>query len=83
MTETTSRRRFVVVTTVWTLSAIIGLTVAILAVGWLGLWVAVGVFACLGTTLAGGVIGQFLFASDFDAMIEARRVGPGGGDTSS
>jgi hypothetical protein len=83
MAEMTSRRRFVVVTTVWTLSAIMGLTVAILAVGWLGLWVAVGVFACLGTTVAGGVIGQVLLASDFDAMIEARRSGSGGGDTSS
>jgi hypothetical protein len=83
MAEMTNRRRFVVVTTVWTLSAIMGLTVAILAVGWLGLWVAVGVFACLGTTIAGGLIGQFLFASDFDAMIEARRVRVEGDDTPS
>ena len=39
MTKMTSGRRYVMIMAVWTLSAILGLTVALAAVGWLGLWV--------------------------------------------
>jgi hypothetical protein len=69
--------RIVMIMAVWTVSAILGLTVAVLAVGWLGLWVAVGAIGAFGTTIVSGVIGQFLFATDFDAMIEERRGGAG------
>jgi hypothetical protein len=62
-------RRLVAVIVVWTLAAILGLTVMILAVALLGLWVAVGAVAGLGTTLVGGWLGQFLFATDFDAVL--------------
>lgn len=64
-----SARRLVNVIVVWTVAAILGLTVAILAVALLGLWVAVGAIAGLGTTLVGGWLGQFLFATDFDAVL--------------
>jgi hypothetical protein len=57
---------------VWTGAAITGLTVALVAVGWLGLWVAVGAIAGLGTTIVGGWLGQVLFATDYDAILEAR-----------
>jgi hypothetical protein len=83
MTKMTTGRRYVMIMAVWTLSVILGLTVALAAVGWLGLWVAVGAFAGLGTTVAGGVLMQFLFATDFDAMIDARRSEATDRDTSS
>ena len=83
MTKMTSGRRYVMIMAIWTLSAILGLTVALAAVGWLGLWVAVGAFAGLGTTVGGGVLLQFLFATDFDAMIESRRNDATDRDTSS
>ena len=83
MAKMTSGGRFVAITTVWTLAAIMGLTVALAAVGWLGLWVAVGAIAGLGTTVVGGLFGQFLFATDFDAMIEEQRAEVTGRDTSS
>jgi len=66
------RRRYVAIIVVWTAAAIAGLTVALLAVGLLGLWVAVGAFAGLGTTVVGGWIGQILFATDFDAVLAAK-----------
>ncbi len=83
MAKMTSGGRFVAITTVWTLAAILGLTVALVAVGYLGLWVAIGAFAGLGTTVFGGLFGQFLFATDFDAMIETQRAEAAGRDTSS
>lgn len=83
MTKMTTGRRYVMIMAVWTLSAILGLTVALAAVGWLGLWVAVGAFAGLGTTIGGGVLMQFLFATDFDAVIDARRSEATDRDTSS
>lgn len=73
MTQPTAKRRYGALIVVWTLAGVAGLTVALLAVGWLGLWVAVGAFAGLGTTIGGGLFGQFLFATDVDAMIAARR----------
>lgn len=83
MTKMTSGRRYVIIMAVWTLSAIMGLTVALAAVGWLGLWVAVGAFAGLGTTVMGGILLQFVFATDFDAMLEAQRAEATGRDTTS
>ena len=71
-------RRFAAITAIWTIAAILGLTVALVAVGRLGLWVSVGAFAGLGTTVVGGWLGQFLFATDFDAVLEeipSREVG--------
>lgn len=62
-------RRFAAITAAWTVACILGLTVALLAVGLLGLWVAVGAIAGLGTTLVCGWLGQFLFATDFDAVL--------------
>ena len=63
-----SGRRLVAVIAVWTGAAVLGLTVAILAIALLGLWVAVGASLGLGTALVGGWLGQVLFATDFDAM---------------
>lgn len=83
MARLTSGGRFVAITIVWTLAAIMGLTVALVAVGFLGLWVAIGAFAGLGTTVVGGLLGQFMFATDFDAMIAAQRADAAGRDTSS
>ena len=68
----TGRYRLVAIMVVWTGAAITGLTVALVAVGWLGLWVAVGAFAGLGTTIVGGWLGQILFATDYDALLAAR-----------
>jgi hypothetical protein len=67
-----SARRIVAVIVVWTGAAILGLTIAILAVALLGLWVAVGALAGLGTTIVGGWLGQILFATDFDAVLAER-----------
>lgn len=83
MANMSSGRRYVMIMAVWTLSAIMGLTVALAAVGWLGLWVAVGAIAGLGTTILGGIFMQFVFATDFDAVLEARRNAATGRDTSS
>lgn len=62
-------RRLVAVIVVWTCAAVLGLTVAILAVALLGLWVAVGALAGLGTTAVAGWFGQVLFATDYDAVL--------------
>jgi hypothetical protein len=85
--EQMSFRRFLAVLFVWFFAAIAGLTVAVVAVGALGLWVAVGAVAGLGTTIVGGWLGQLLFATDLDALAArktaARRSAPGGrGDMS-
>lgn len=72
MSETTTGYRLVAVIVVWTISAIIGLTVALFAVGFLGLWVAVGAFAGLGTVFVCGWLGQLAFATDYDALIAQR-----------
>ena len=63
-------RRFAAITTTWTIAAILGLTVALVAVGFLGLWVAVGAIAGLGTTVVSGWLGQLLFATDLDSVLE-------------
>jgi hypothetical protein len=42
------------------------------AVGFLGLWVAVGAFAGLGTVFVCGWLGQLAFATDYDALIAQR-----------
>ena len=78
-----SGQRYVMIMVVWTIAAILGLTVALAAVGWLGLWVAVGAIAGLGTTVVGGIFMQFAFATDFDAMLAAQRNSATGRDTSS
>ncbi|MDG4649093.1 hypothetical protein P6F26_11610 [Roseibacterium sp. SDUM158017] len=75
MNGTLTFRRFAAIVAVWFLASIAGLTVALVAVGALGLWVAVGAFAGLGTTLVGGWLGQFLFATDYDAVL-ARNATP-------
>ncbi|WP_297618094.1 hypothetical protein [uncultured Roseicyclus sp.] len=72
MAEMTTSYRLGAVIVVWTVAAILGLTVALFAVGFLGLWVAVGAFAGLGTVLVSGWIGQIAFATDFDALIAKR-----------
>jgi hypothetical protein len=69
MADKMTGRRFVAVTATWTVAAVLGLTVALLSVGLLGLWVAVGAIAGLGTTVVCGIFGQFLFATDFDAVL--------------
>jgi hypothetical protein len=69
MADKMTGRRFVAVTATWTVAAVLGLTVALLSVGLLGLWVAVGAIAGLGTTVVCGWLGQFLFATDFDAVL--------------
>ena len=67
-----SSGQLVAIMGVWTVAAITGLTVALVAVGFLGLWVAVGAIAGLGTTVVGGWLGQILFATDYDALLAAR-----------
>ncbi len=69
MAQHMTARRFAAITVAWTIAAILGLTMTLLAVGLLGLWVAVGAFVGLGTTVVCGVLGQFLFATDFDAVL--------------
>lgn len=72
MAEMSTSYRLVAVIVVWTVAAILGLTVALFAVGFLGLWVAVGSIAGLGTVLVSGWLGQIAFATDFDALIAKR-----------
>ncbi len=79
----TTRYRLVAVIASWTVAAIVGLTVALVAVGFLGLWVAVGAFAGLGATVITGWLGQMIFATDIDARIAARRGTEAERDTSS
>ena len=69
MAQHMTARRFAAITVAWTIAAILGLTMTLLAVGLLGLWVAAGAIVGLGTTVACGVLGQFLFATDFDAVL--------------
>jgi hypothetical protein len=69
MAGNTATRRYLAITVAWTVAAILGLTVALLFVGLLGLWVLVGALAGLGTTLVCGWFGQLLFATDFDAIL--------------
>lgn len=57
----------------WFVAVILGLTVALLAVGLLGLWVAFGALAGLGTTLVSGWLFQVLFCTDFDKIIAERQ----------
>ena len=83
MTTNTTGHHIVAIMVVWTVAAILGLTVALFAVGFLGLWVAVGAFAGLGTVAASGWIGQIAFATDFDALIAARAAKAQGRDTVS
>ena len=83
MTTNTTGHRIVAIMVVWTVAAILGLTVALFAVGFLGLWVAVGAFAGLGTVAVSGWIGQIAFATDFDALIAARAAKAQGSDTVS
>ncbi|MDP4893167.1 MULTISPECIES: hypothetical protein [Rhodobacterales] len=83
MSEFTSGNRIVAIMVVWTVAAILGLTVALFAVGFLGLWVAVGAFAGLGTVAVSGWLGQIAFATDFDAVIAARAAKAQGRDTVS
>jgi len=73
MTEMTSGRRYAAMMAVWTCAAVTGLTVAVVAVGLLGLWSGFGAVAGIGTTIVGGWIGQVLFATDLDALVAARR----------
>ena len=83
MTETTTRYRLVAVMIAWTVAAIVGLTVAVVAVGFLGLWVAVGAIGGIGTTIVTGWLGQVIFATDHNAMLEARRAAEASRDISS
>lgn len=72
MTTNTTGNRIVAIMVVWTVAAVLGLTVALFAVGFLGLWVAIGAFAGLGTVAVTGWLGQIAFATDFDALIAER-----------
>jgi hypothetical protein len=83
MAEMTTGNRLVAVIVVWTVAAILGLTVALFAVGFLGLWVAVGAFAGLGTVFVSGWIGQIAFATDYDALIAKRAAQAQARDTMS
>lgn len=83
MAEMTTGSRLVAVIVVWTVAAILGLTVALVAVGFLGLWVAVGAVAGLGTVFVSGWIGQIAFATDFDALMARRAEQVRGRDTMS
>jgi hypothetical protein len=69
MTRQTPRPRYAAIIAAWTVAGILGLTVAILAVALLGLWVAIGAIVGLGTTVVAGAFGQFLFATDYDAVL--------------
>lgn len=75
-----SSANFVTTVVVWTVSCILGLTMALLAVGLLGLWVAVGAFVGLGTTVVCGWLGQIAFATDFDAMLAEKARESGSAD---
>jgi hypothetical protein len=68
---------------VWSVAAIVGITIAMVSVGFLGLWVLVGIGGAVVGTLATGLIGSALFCIDFDAVIEARRAAAEGRDISS
>lgn len=83
MAEMTTSKRLVAVIAVWTVAAILGLTVALFAVGFLGLWVAVGALAGLGTVFVSGWIGQIAFATDYDAIIAKRAAQTRARDTMS
>ncbi|MEQ8366443.1 MAG: hypothetical protein RIB61_07020 [Roseicyclus sp.] len=69
----TTGRKLVCAITWWTIACILGLTVALLAIGLLGLWVAVGALAGLGTTVVSGWLCQLLFCTDFDEKLASRR----------
>ena len=68
---------------VWSIAAIVGITIAMLAVGLFGLWVLVGVGGAVVGTLATGIFLSLVFCVDFDAVIEQRRAAAEGRDISS
>jgi len=68
---------------VWSVAAIVGITIAMVAVGFLGLWVLIGVGGAVVGTIATGLLGSALFCTDFDAVIEARRAAAENRDISS
>ena len=57
---------------VWTIAAIVGLTVAMVAVGFLGLWVLVGVGGAVVGAVATGLFLSALVCMDFDAVLQER-----------
>ncbi len=73
MEKNITGRRFFCQIVIWTLAAITGLTVTLIAVGLLGLWVLIGAFAGLGTTLVMGWVLALLFCTDLDALAAAKR----------
>lgn len=62
-------RRFVSLIGVCVAAAVIELAVAPIAVGALGLWVAVGAITGLGATALCGGLDQVLVATDYDAVL--------------
>ncbi len=83
MTKGLNSQTFARLMLVWCIAAITGITIAMVAVGFLGLWVIIGVGGAVVGTLATGFLGQLLFCTDFDAVIEARRANATGRDISS
>lgn len=72
MLKIRTSRQFFLALVSWTIAAIVGITVAFVAVGFFHLWVLVGVVGAIGGTLATGLVLQFALCTDFDAALDAR-----------
>jgi hypothetical protein len=83
MSEHTTGRKLTCQIVIWTIAAIMGITIAMLAVGLLGLWVLVGVGGAVGGALVTGWVLTLLFCTDFDAMLAQRAAAQQDRDISS
>jgi hypothetical protein len=72
MFSATSARQFFGIVACWSIAAVVGITVAVFSVGFLGLWVAIGAVGAVVAAIATGIGLQFAFFTDFDAVIEKR-----------
>ncbi|AHM02647.1 hypothetical protein roselon_00190 [Roseibacterium elongatum DSM 19469] len=68
-------RQFALALLSWVIAAVVGITVAFMAVGFFHLWVLVGVFGAIGATLATGLVLQLALCTDVDAVLAAREAG--------
>ncbi|GAA5071852.1 hypothetical protein N0B44_13875 [Roseibacterium beibuensis] len=66
-------RQFLLALASWSIAAIVGITVAFVAVGFFHLWVIVGVVGAVGAAIATGLVLQFALVTDFDAVLDARK----------
>ena len=83
MSNNSSGQRWRCQIVIWSISAVVGITVAMLAVGLLGLWVLIGAAGAIGGTLVTGWLLSALVCTDYDAQLQELRSNADSRDISS